>query len=189
MAKQVITMLTDDLDGGEAAETVKFALDGTAYEIDLSERNAQELRAFLERYQHAGTRTGRMPASGAVAYTPNRGQGRKVYGSGTDHPSFRENKELNNAIRTWAGENGYDVAERGRIPQHVVDNYHKGIPAQRVQPEVVIPGTELPVEELAPSTTRQPARKAAPAVSFKPGKTPTKATPAKATRSRAARTA
>ena len=36
MAQKVQVLLVDDLDGGEASETVSFSLDGTAYEIDLS---------------------------------------------------------------------------------------------------------------------------------------------------------
>ena len=43
MAKQIIHKLVDDLDGGDAEETVKFALDGIQYEIDLSEENAARL--------------------------------------------------------------------------------------------------------------------------------------------------
>lgn len=39
MAKQVITILTDDLDGGDADHTVEFGLDGVTYTIDLSEKN------------------------------------------------------------------------------------------------------------------------------------------------------
>jgi hypothetical protein len=31
-----VLLLIDDLDGGEAADTVRFSLDGTEYEIDLS---------------------------------------------------------------------------------------------------------------------------------------------------------
>ena len=40
MAKQIIHKLVDDIDNGDADETVKFALDGIQYEIDLSEKNA-----------------------------------------------------------------------------------------------------------------------------------------------------
>ena len=42
MAKRVTEHLVDDIDGSEAAETIRFAVDGTEYEIDLSERNASE---------------------------------------------------------------------------------------------------------------------------------------------------
>lgn len=40
MAREVIEKLIDDLDGGEATETVTFGLDGASYEIDLSKKNA-----------------------------------------------------------------------------------------------------------------------------------------------------
>ena len=40
MAKTVIVKLTDDIDGGDADETVHFALDGRSYEIDVSTANA-----------------------------------------------------------------------------------------------------------------------------------------------------
>jgi hypothetical protein len=43
VAKQTITKLIDDLDKGEADETVKFGLDGVQYEIDLSAKNAAKL--------------------------------------------------------------------------------------------------------------------------------------------------
>jgi hypothetical protein len=57
MAKTVIVKLTDDLDGGDADETVHFALDGKSYEVDLSEANAADLRRALEPYIKNG-RTG-----------------------------------------------------------------------------------------------------------------------------------
>ena len=47
MAQQVQVVLVDDLDGGKAAETVSFALDGVSYEIDLSDKNAAKLRDAL----------------------------------------------------------------------------------------------------------------------------------------------
>ncbi|TMR20990.1 Lsr2 dimerization domain-containing protein, partial [Actinomadura geliboluensis] len=36
MAQKVQVLLVDDLDGGEADETVAFSIDGASYEIDLS---------------------------------------------------------------------------------------------------------------------------------------------------------
>src|SRR5207253_1683569 len=50
MAKQVITLLTDDLDGGDADRTVEFGLDGVNYTIDLSEANAGKLRKVLNPF-------------------------------------------------------------------------------------------------------------------------------------------
>ena len=44
MAQKVTVELEDDLDGGPADETVRFGVDGSDYEIDLSKRNAAALR-------------------------------------------------------------------------------------------------------------------------------------------------
>ncbi|MDR7303044.1 membrane protein involved in colicin uptake [Haloactinomyces albus] len=50
MAERIQVELVDDIDGSRAQQTVTFALDGVAYEIDLSERHAQQLRAVFARY-------------------------------------------------------------------------------------------------------------------------------------------
>jgi Lsr2 len=54
MAKTVIVKLTDDIDGGDADETVHFALDGKSYEVDLSSANASMLRDALKLYIEKG---------------------------------------------------------------------------------------------------------------------------------------
>src|SRR6266508_6575330 len=59
MAQKTVTYLVDDLEGGDAEETVKFGLDGTEYEIDLSEKNASALRESLARFVAAGRRAGK----------------------------------------------------------------------------------------------------------------------------------
>lgn len=54
MAERIQVELVDDIDGSPAKETVTFALDGVAYEIDLSEHHAQHLRSVFARYiEHA----------------------------------------------------------------------------------------------------------------------------------------
>src|SRR4051812_35793430 len=113
MAKQVITLLTDDLDGGEADSTVEFGLDGVNYSIDLSEKNAGKLRKALDPYLAVATRAGRAGVErGAVR------RGGAPAGTG------RASREENQAIREWAGKNGYEVSERGRIPSSIVEAYH-----------------------------------------------------------------
>ncbi len=54
MAKTVIVKLTDDIDGGDADETIHFALDGKSYEVDLSAANASKLRDALKPYIEKG---------------------------------------------------------------------------------------------------------------------------------------
>ena len=44
MAQKVTVELEDDLDGGPADETVRFGVDGSEYEIDLSTKNAAAFR-------------------------------------------------------------------------------------------------------------------------------------------------
>jgi hypothetical protein len=112
MARQVITTLIDDLDGKKADRTVEFALDGTSYTIDLSEANAGKLRKALDPFITAGTRVGR---GGVQRSTRHVG----AVTSGRTASSRDENK----AIRDWAAQNGYQISERGRIPQSVSDAY------------------------------------------------------------------
>jgi Lsr2 len=112
VARETFTKLIDDLDGGEAHETVKFGLDGHSYEIDLSTKNANKLRNALAGYVESGTRvTGRTTAS----------IGRGGRGRGTAVAERDQNK----AIRAWALRKGLDVAPRGRIKQEIVEQYHR----------------------------------------------------------------
>src|SRR3954451_12665328 len=106
MAKQVITLLTDDLDGGEADRTVEFGLDGVNYTIDLSEKNAGKLRKALDPFLGAATRVGRSGV-GAPA--------RRSSAASTGWTS----RDQNQAIREWANKNGFEVSDRGRIPSHI----------------------------------------------------------------------
>ena len=59
MAQRVVVTLSDDIDGGQAEETVSFGLDGKAYEIDLNAANAKKLRGLLEPYVEAGRKRSR----------------------------------------------------------------------------------------------------------------------------------
>ena len=102
MAQKVHIVLEDDIDGGEATETVTFGLDGTDYEIDLSDANAAKLRDALALYVANGRRT-----------SGRRGARRSASSRGASMgPSARE-------VRDWARSNGHKVPERGRIPSAV----------------------------------------------------------------------
>ncbi|MFD7257185.1 Lsr2 family protein [Streptomyces sp. NPDC059874] len=105
MAQKVITLLTDDIDGGEAAETVTFSLDGKTYEIDLSEKNAGKLRKALDPYVNAGRKQPRA-----------QGTQRKRSGAPAGAGDTAE-------IRAWAKENGFNVNDRGRVPADVREAY------------------------------------------------------------------
>ena len=111
MAKQIIHKLVDDLDGGDAEETVKFALDGIQYEIDLSEKNAAKLRDVFGPYVGAGAKVAR---GGVVV------GGRAARGRG----GATADREQNKAIREWAQNKGIKVSDRGRIKQEIVDRFN-----------------------------------------------------------------
>lgn len=107
MAQRVQVLLVDDLDGGVAAESVSFALDGVSYEIDLSEKNAAKLRdSFSEWTAHA-----------------RRAGGRKTSGRRGAGTSTRRN-DLNE-IREWGRKNGYTVSDRGRVSGELQAAYDK----------------------------------------------------------------
>jgi hypothetical protein len=110
MAQKVEVRLVDDLDGGEADQTVRFALDGVEYEIDLSGKNATSLRKEISPFIEAGRRTGQSSAG--------RRSGGRSAGS-----SSAANRERNQAIRDWAKSKGLEVSDRGRISQELVDQY------------------------------------------------------------------
>ena len=113
MAKQVITLLTDDLDGTEADRTVEFGLDGVTYTIDLSEKNVGKLRQALNVYIDAGSRVGR-----------GTNESRRNTRRGSGGAPTRSDRDQNRAIREWAVKNGHDISERGRIPTSVVVAYN-----------------------------------------------------------------
>ncbi len=104
MARKVTVALEDDLTGGPAQETVRFAFEGTDYEIDLNAKNAAALRKQLAPYLEHARRAGRVQARRA---------GRTV-----------ASRQRSGDIRAWAKEHGLAVSERGRIPASVVEQYH-----------------------------------------------------------------
>lgn len=59
MAKRIETSRVDDLDGSSAAqETIRFAIDGSVYEIDLTANHAIEFRSVLNVYVGAARKVG-----------------------------------------------------------------------------------------------------------------------------------
>ena len=104
MATKTQVVLVDDLTGDPADTTVKFALDKTEYEIDLSDENAAEMRNGLSRYVDAArnvTGGGRRRAPAKPAY------------AGYD-PA---------AVRAWAAGQGIEVNARGRIKAEIVEKF------------------------------------------------------------------
>jgi hypothetical protein len=103
MATRTAVELEDDLDGGPADETVRFAIDGSQYEIDLSKKNAKAFRKglapFTEHARKAGRGQRHRPARTSAA------------------------RERSGDIRAWAKAQGIPVSDRGRIPASVAGQY------------------------------------------------------------------
>ena len=77
MAQRVVVTLSDDIDGGEAAETVAFGLDGKSYEIDLNpprtRRNcARPSRPYVEAGRKPDACSGKAYKHTALAPDPGR---------------------------------------------------------------------------------------------------------------------
>ena len=105
MAQKIQTLFIDDIDGGEAEGTVRFALDEAKYEIDLSTKHSDDLRSSLGKYIYHARKVGggrRQPGSRA---------GRKPGAVDTG------------AVRVWARENGIGIKDRGRVPADIVAKY------------------------------------------------------------------
>ena len=105
MAQRVEVKLIDDLDGGDAAETVSFSLDGISYEIDLSDKHAKKLRDEFAAWTGAARRSGAGARSGSRRRSAASGGAKRA--------------DLG-AVREWARANGYEVSERGRLSANVL---------------------------------------------------------------------
>jgi Lsr2 len=109
VAQRVV--LTDDLDGSEATQTISFRIDGQEYEIDLSEENVQRFHQALEPYVSNSRQVQRQN----LASQRGRGNGRRRSSASgrSDIPQIRE----------WAMGRNMDVSRRGRIRKEIIDAY------------------------------------------------------------------
>jgi hypothetical protein len=112
MAQRTQVLLIDDLDGSSADETVAFGLDGSAYEIDLSEKNANQLREALASYVANGRKSSLI-----------RGISRRRSSAAVTSPARSSSAPDTADVRAWARSNGYSVNERGRLAADIVEAY------------------------------------------------------------------
>src|SRR5215207_9830430 len=116
MAKTTVEVLVDDLDGSEAAETVRIGWNGQWRELELSEKNMAALSKTFDKFwnvarpvRETGPTRRRRPSAGSRPARSSNGQ--------------RDPK----AIRLWATENGLRVPSRGRIPRDVEEQYNRAV--------------------------------------------------------------
>lgn len=114
MAQKVHIELVDDIDGSTADETIRFGLDGSIYEIDLSTTNADSLRKGLDDYVKAARKVSGKAAIKVKATAD------KATDRATGSPiGERRMRAENRQVRDWARTNGVECPERGRIPNEV----------------------------------------------------------------------
>jgi Lsr2 len=100
VAQKVQILFLDDIDGSQAEGTVRFALDGTGYEIDLSTEHAAAQRDCLAGYIKAA----------------RRGPRTQVTSRGRQPASRTRNRGESTQVREWAKSQGIEVKDRGCIP-------------------------------------------------------------------------
>lgn len=102
MAKSVVEVLVDDLDGSTAVESVTIGWNGQWRQIELSDKNLAGLSKAFDRYWEAA---------------------RPVRVDGA--PAKRNRNRDAMAIRKWAIDNAVPVPKRGRIPADVEQRYNE----------------------------------------------------------------
>jgi pyrimidine deaminase RibD-like protein len=130
MAQITEVRLVDDLDGGEAAESVTFSIDGKFYEIDLSEKHAATLRDTFAPFVGSARRAGSAPVVARQKASAR---------SGRPHAETA-------AIREWANANGHEVSARGRISSTVLEAYQNrgNTPAAKPSAEAAVEAEVTP---------------------------------------------
>ena len=131
MAKKVI--IVDDIDGteGDGIVTHRFSLGSDFYEIDLCPQNLLSLRAALEPFVSAGRRvrggnrhkpepTPHPQSNPALDFSP---QQRLAAAPRHGNSALNFPRQQRLAIREWARDNGYDVADRGAFSEEVLAAY------------------------------------------------------------------
>ena len=106
MSTKTIIEYTDDIDGSRGAETIRFSLDGTDYEIDLKGVHAKRLRKAVKPYaDHA------RPV-------------RQVRQTATAGRRTTRSRERSSPVRAWARNHGYTVGKKGRLPAEVMEAFN-----------------------------------------------------------------
>jgi hypothetical protein len=146
MAPSATAMLIDGIGQREASETVRFGVDGSAYEIELPARQASELRSMAGRYISAARRIQPAPSRARQQHQPR--------------PRTQMDREQSRRIRSWATERGLLASPRGRIPRHVADEYEAAMRVASVP--FRSPGTAEPQPAPGPGAAREPSVRTGP---------------------------
>lgn len=111
-----ISTIADDFDGSTPAETVYFSVAGKDYAIDLNEEHVAELTDALAKVDELmKDYTDKARPMGKSST----GTARRSSKSSKSSKSSQDTK----AVRAWAQENGYEIGDRGRIPEEIQEAY------------------------------------------------------------------
>lgn len=113
MAIKTIHKLIDDIDQSDAVETVRFALDGAEYQIDLNEAHAEELRECFAQWIERARRVRTVRGASRRSSSPN-GEVKRY--------------DLKK-VRRWARSAGHTISDRGRVSTEILrayDEAHQG---------------------------------------------------------------
>lgn len=116
MARTIQVVMTCDVDETDDVtdlRTVRFALGGHDYEIDLCTEHLEELEAAFQPYVSLGRKAANNGKGGRP--TPKRGSRRAAPDSSGQGGSRAKLGE----VRTWARAQGYEIGERGRISEAI----------------------------------------------------------------------
>jgi hypothetical protein len=133
-------MMIDDIGQLEASETVSFGVDGSAYEIALSARQASELRSMAGRYISVARRVPSARSPTGQQHQPR------------PRARVQTDPEQSRRIRSWAMERGLLASPRGPIPQHVASEYEAAMRVASVP--FRSPGTAKPEPASSVGVTR-----------------------------------
>ncbi|MFJ1954437.1 Lsr2 family protein [Streptomyces microflavus] len=97
------SIVESDISGKPDAATATFGLGDTWYEIDLTPEERKKLEEALKPYLKAGRKAGK--AASETKAVPE------------------TTPEERDEIRAWGKKNGYEFAERGRIPKKIMKAY------------------------------------------------------------------
>ena len=118
--KTTHTVVTDDIDGADGAETILFAYRGVEYSIDLADKNTAKFEKALSPYLAAASRIGGRKTTTTSSGRKSNGNGGGTGGGNSARTGAR--RDLG-AVRAWARENGYDVSDRGRVSVDILAAY------------------------------------------------------------------
>lgn len=104
-------VIESDLSGKPGADTVSFSVNGSWYEVDLTETERDEMQNLIEKYVEHGRKV-------AAPTIVNRE---------TPETTVKERQR----IREWAKGKGLPVADRGVIPKEIYEAYKKSPDAKR----------------------------------------------------------